>query len=39
VARVSRDGVYDVNLPLAPPLIFIEYANGLPCHMSISILI
>jgi hypothetical protein len=32
MARVLRGGVYGVNPPLAPPLIFIEHANGLPCR-------
>jgi hypothetical protein len=39
VARVSCGGVYGVNPPLAPPLIFIEHANGLPRRRPISTLI
>jgi hypothetical protein len=38
-ARVSRGGVYDVNAPLAPPLIFIEHANVFPYRRPISTLI
>jgi hypothetical protein len=38
-ARVSRGGVSNVNLPLAPPLVFIEHANGLPHYRPISTLI
>jgi hypothetical protein len=31
-ARVSRGGMYSINLPLAPHLIFIDHGNGLPHH-------
>jgi hypothetical protein len=38
-ARVSHGGVYAINPPLAPPLIFIEHANGLHHRRPISTLI
>jgi hypothetical protein len=38
-ARVSRGGVYNVNLPLAPSLIFIEHTNELSRRKPISTLI
>jgi hypothetical protein len=37
--RVSRGGVYGVNLPLALLIIFIEHINGLPRCRLITILI
>jgi hypothetical protein len=38
VARVSHGGVYGITVPLVPPLIFIEHANGLPRRKPISTL-
>jgi hypothetical protein len=34
-ARISHGGMSGVNRPVAPPLIFIKHANGLPHHRSL----